>query len=394
MVTQCRNNGAITKAGWVEGRDFTGIDTESTAAPLYAFNEWLRKVTGLGWTLTTAMGSVMYYHFEYEIVRKFGADIDAKKYDVVHRVTPLSPTTPSPFLASRCAKAGVPFIWGPVNGGIPWPKEFTAVQRAEGEWLSSVRDAYKLMPGWSAARKHSAALIAGSISAYEQFSGFSDRTVYIPENAIDPSRFNKVAAPYAGGPIKVCFIGRLVPYKGADMLLEAATPLLRAGKIEIDVIGDGPEMPRLRAMVAENQLEKTVRLDGWVKHEQLNERLASCHVLGFPSVREFGGGVALEAMALGIVPIVVEYGGLAELVTPQSGYLIPIGTRESIVQRLRTTLQQIVEQPSQLTALSEQAKLRVNKYFTWDAKARQTAQVYDWVLGKRDKPDFGMPFPD
>jgi hypothetical protein len=34
------------------------------------------------------------------------------------------------------------------------------------------------------------------------------------------------------------------------------------------------------------------------------------------------------------------------------------------------------------------------KCFTWDAKARQVLAVYEWVLGRRDKPDFGMPLPD
>ncbi len=32
--------------------------------------------------------------------------------------------------------------------------------------------------------------------------------------------------------------------------------------------------------------------------------------------------------------------------------------------------------------------------FTWQAKARQVSEVYEWVLGRREKPDFGMPFLD
>jgi hypothetical protein len=32
--------------------------------------------------------------------------------------------------------------------------------------------------------------------------------------------------------------------------------------------------------------------------------------------------------------------------------------------------------------------------FTWQTKSRQVIEVYAWVLGKRDKPDFGMPLSD
>jgi glycosyltransferase involved in cell wall biosynthesis len=222
--------------------------------------------------------------------------------------------------------------------------------------------------------------------------------VYIPENAVEPERFGGTsrapsrAAP--SGPLRIAFVGRLVPYKGADMLIQAAAPLVRAGRAVVDIIGDGPQRAEIERLIASERVAGGVTLAGWIPNDKLAERLAGAELFGFPSVREFGGGVVLEAMALGLVPVVVDYGGPAELVTPQTGFRIPIGARASIVAALAEVLARVAADRRPLAAMSDRARHRVESMFTWRAKAQQVLEVYRWVLGRRGKPDFGLPFPD
>ena len=394
VVTQVRNREAFLRAGWRERVDFTAIDSEAAARPLWRFDRLLRSTTGLGWTATTALAALPYYYFEHLVWQQFGARIQAGEFALVHRVTPLSPTTPST-IAARCQAAGVPFLWGPINGGVAWPRQFGERRRAEGEWLSYVRDAYKLLPGYRATRRDAAAVLVGSRATFEQLpTGVHAKCVYIPENGIDPARFARLVEGPVRSPLRIAFVGRLVPYKGADMLLEAAAPLIRAGLARVDVIGDGPELPRLRALVESEGLTAGVRLDGWVDNKLLQDRLVESDVFAFPSIREFGGAVVLEAMALGLVPIVVDYAGPAELVTDATGFRVPLGTRAEIVARFRALLAEVAANPAGLRAMGMRARQRAFGLFTWDKKAQQTLSVYRWVLGDGAKPDFGCPFPD
>lgn len=392
LVTQVRNREGVLRAGLIDGREVTFIDSERVAGPVYRAASALRGGSNRGWTLMTAASSIGYAYFERMIWRRFGEEIRAGAWDLVHRVTPLSPTTPSS-LSARCARAGVPFVLGPLNGGVAWPAGFDRARRREREWLSYVRGAYRLVPGYRSTRRHASAIIVGSRDTLAQMPVWCrDKCVYIVENAVDPSKFGGHAVRTSPPPpVRVAFLGRLVPYKGADMLIEAAAALVRAGALTIDIIGDGPERAALEALCLRERLGAGVSFAGWLEHARVRERLQAAHVLGFPSIREFGGGVALEAMALGVVPVVMDYAGPAELVTPGTGWLVPMGPRESIIAGFRRVLEDIVERPEQLPAKASAARERVREWFTWEAKARQVERVYRWVRGEAPKPDFGTP---
>lgn len=387
LVTQVRNRDAILRAGLIEGRDFTAIDSEAIAKPLWALGKALRGGDGKGWTTLQLINALSYPHFERLIWKEFGPSIRAGDWDIVHRVTPLSPTISSS-LARKCARVGVPFVVGPLNGGVPWPREFDAERRAEREWLSYVRGAYKALPGRKKTLRSAAAILVGSRHTWSEVPRAQQRkTVYIPENAVDLARFSG-PGPRDGGPMRACFIGRMVPYKGPDMLIEAAAPLLRDGKMRLHMIGDGPMLPGLKEQARDLP---GVTFHGWLEHEAVQSVAGQCEVLAFPSIREFGGGVVLEAMTMGLVPLIADYAGPAELVTEGLGVKIPMGGRDAIIAGTRDGLQRLIDDPAGRARMSAAGQARLHEAFTWPAKARQVAEVYDWVLGRRD--DLPRPFP-
>lgn len=380
IVTQSRNRDAFLRAGLVEGQDFTSIDSEAVAAPLYRLASLLRMGQGKGWTMVTAIAGLAYPYFERLVWKQFGPAIRAGDYDIVHRVTPLSPTIASS-LAPKVEAAGVPFVLGPLNGGVPWPAGFDAERRREREWLSYVRGAYKLNPAHRRMLRACALILAGSRhTASEIPTAYQDKVVFLPENAVDPARFNLIAQQGAEGPLRGCFVGRLVPYKGPDMLLAAAAPLARDGRLVLDIVGDGPMMEGLREQARGLGIADAVTFHGNLPHDRVQEVLASAHLLTFPSIREFGGGVVLEAMALGVVPMVVDYAGPGELVTEATGYLVPIGTRDQIIDRLGALLAQVEADRSPLPVKAQAARAQVHRDFTWDAKAARIVGLYAALL--------------
>ena len=386
IVTQVRNRGAFERAGLVEGKDFTSIDTERLMKPLWALASVLRGGAGRGWTTVTAIQSLSYPFFERIIWKRFGKRIKAGEFDVVHRVTPLSPTAPS-LLAGRCARAGVPFVIGPLNGGVPWPEGFTKERHKEREWLSYLRSLYRLMPGIGSTWRNASAIVTASLHTQSEIPRAArSKSIFIPENAIDPKRFAAPFDPARYERLNLCFIGRLVPYKGPDIALEAAQDLLRSGRVRLTIIGDGPMMPALREQAARLEVSNAVDFTGWLEHRDVPAVARKSSVFLFPSVREFGGGAVIEAMALGLVPIVVNYGGPGEIVTDDTGFRLAIAPRQALVADAASLLSELAEGRHDLAGLAVNALERVRTLYTWEKKALQLSQVYDWVTGVSDEP--------
>lgn len=380
IVTHVRNRSAFERAGLTEGREFTSLDNEEFAAPLFKISKWLSGGAGTGWTTITAFSSLAYYSFEQKIWRRFGERIRAHEFDLVHRVTPLTPTSQS-LITKRLAKHHVPFVIGPLNGGVPWPKAFIDRQHAEREWLSHVRWLYKLMPYYRSTRRHSAALIAGSKYTYGQFPNWAkEKCVYIPENGVDLKRFEHPRTHSACVPLKGAFVGRLVPYKGADILLEAAADFLRKGQLELHIIGDGPQRATLETIVAQLEIRNHVHFHGWMPHLKVQETLRACDFLALPSIREFGGGVVVEAMALGVTPIVADYAGPSELVDDKTGIRVAFHDKKDLIKGMRDAFNLVVRSPEILDKLGAAGREKVFEKLTWEAKASQIIAVYDAVL--------------
>ena len=389
IVTQIRNKAALERAGLIEGLDFTAIDNEAVMRPLWKVATAVRGGQGKGWTTVSAIQSLFYPLFEREIWHHFGSKIKAHGFDVVHRITPLTPTSPSP-LARRCVRAGVPFVIGPINGGVPWPKEYRRERHKEKEWLSYVRGVYKLRWSIQQTWRKSSAIIAGSRHTASEIPAHSkDKVIYIPENAIDLNIFDSSINEERYNRLNLCFIGRLVPYKGPDIAIEAARDLLAIGAADLTIIGDGPMAADLRSLAERLGVASAITFTGWVEHARVAELAREKSVFLFPSVREFGGGAVIEAMALGLIPIVADYGGPGEIVTDATGFKLGVGSRGQLIENIRNVLSQMADGKFDLLDMAQRSKERVTSLYTWDSKAQQVLEVYEWAVGnQKEKPDF------
>jgi glycosyltransferase involved in cell wall biosynthesis len=275
-------------------------------------------------------------------------------------------------------------VIGPLNGGLPCPNQFPDLWKQEREWLLPVRRAYRLLPYFRSTYRHLAGVIVGSRHTATEVPGwFRGRRYYVPENGVDPGRFPLAAGwPEPHGRFRFIAVGRLVPYKGFNLILEAMSQSAALRRCELVVAGDGPMRAALDEMVKRWDLGGCVRFLGYVDNRRLHAELGAAQAFVFPSLREFGGGVVLEALASGLPAVVVAYGGPGELVVPECGEQVPLAPRAELVAALRRAMEGLAAAPDRCRRLGRAAVERVRTQFTWAAKAEQIVGVYRDVLAK------------
>lgn len=379
VCTQVRNRPNLAADPINARAEVVYLDTEWVAAPFHRLGQRLVGRRGGGWTTGTAVGWPSYLAFEHQLYRRFAADLRRGRFDLIHRVTPLTPTYPSPL----AAMTRVPMLVGPLNGGLPWPKAYPDLRRREREWLVPLRRAYRSLPYFRQTYRHLAGVIAGSRHTATEVPGwFHGKRYYLPENGIDPGRFPLAAGwPEPAGRFTIASVGRLVPYKGFDLLLEAVAGSRPLRGCRVVIAGDGPERGRLEGYARQEGLTG-VEFAGWQEQAAVGRLLAASQVFAFPSLREFGGAVALEAMAAGAVPAVVDYGGPGELVG-DAGVRVPLRPRAELVADLRAALERLLAAPAECRRLGRLAVERVRAEFTWAAKAGRLVEIYHDLLSAR-----------
>ncbi|MCX7712773.1 MAG: hypothetical protein N2035_03800 [Chthoniobacterales bacterium] len=124
---------------------------------------------------------------KYEVFR--GMRRSKKKNQAIHllhRITPVLPTAPSPLVKW----SSFPFVLGPINGGLPWPTEYPELRKKEREFLVPLRSFYRWLPYSRSTYQDARAVITGCKHTDSEIpSSFRGIRAIIPENGVAPEKF-------------------------------------------------------------------------------------------------------------------------------------------------------------------------------------------------------------
>lgn len=232
--------------------------------------------------------------------------------------------------------------------------------------------------------------VSAELADYLAEEGFSRSQIGVIYNGVDPGprengearRSRRAELGARAEDFLVGTIARLDPVKDLGALLQAIALMTPQRSVKLVVVGDGDERGRLEARAKELNVQGHVKFLG--KRDDAREWLWACDAYVNSSISEGVSLTILEAMAAGLPVVATRVGGTPEVVSTDTGILVPARDPSAIAGALSP----LVQEPALRRALGQAARERLESRFTIDRMVREYADVYGDVTngGASDRP--------
>jgi glycosyltransferase involved in cell wall biosynthesis len=309
----------------------------------------------------------------YQLAKK---EHHAQVFDLVHHVTFVSVRQPS-FMGNL----GIPFIFGPVAGGENAPWRLRKGFGWKGWQKDFARDLANLLVRFDP-------LMWRTFSQAERIYVTSAQTLsLIPQKykkkslvqlaiAVDSAFEANQILPVtlksksSTDSFRILYIGHFLYLKGMHLGLAAYAKLLdKVPNAQLTMVGHGPEEKKWRELA--NNLginQDKIEWKPWVPQKELAALYLSHDVFLFPSLRDSGGMVVLEAMSFGLPVICLKLGGPGVMVDNTCGRAVDVNSvgQQAVTARLTDVLVEFASRPELMQQLRDGAKAKASAS-SWDA---------------------------
>jgi glycosyltransferase involved in cell wall biosynthesis len=183
------------------------------------------------------------------------------------------------------------------------------------------------------------------------------------------------------------FLSRISPKKGLTMLVEAINSIpddFADWQLIIAGIEEFNHKQEVESMVKQLNLEDRIKIIGPLFDREKNDAFAAAELFILPSYSEGSPMVVLDSLAAGVPVITTKASSWGDLADYNCGWWTDIST-PAITNALQEA---VIMTAENLKQMGEQGKKLIASKYTWPQLAQKTLRLYDWLLGRDDKPDF------
>jgi glycosyltransferase involved in cell wall biosynthesis len=278
----------------------------------------------------------------------------------------------------------IPFIWGPVGGGDGEPKSFQKLLPFKQRIMRCVREALNkttiLNPSIFLATYRAIAILvrtenSGSIIP----KVFRSKNRIILETAMESEIFYYLKENRADSATAIQLIttGRLTSSKNILTAVKSLKYIPAYYSVLFTIVGSGIEKSKILAEIEENHLSHRVRLIEETTRENVLTELTKSDIFLFPSLREGGSWALMEAMAIGLPVICLDWSGMKVITDEQSAIRLPVTDPKQMPKDMASAICRLIDHPELREQMGNAGRERIRTVFNWEAKGAFLENLLD-----------------
>ena len=359
--------------GEIDARPISGLSFHYVKFPRWA--KPLLKIQG---------GHQIYYYFwqlyAFWAARRLNREIS---FDLFHHITYANDWMAS-FIG---AMLPIPYVRGPGGGAHKTPKglqqEYTQSGRlwekcrSIGQWL------FRHDPFFIKGQNRAGAIMVCNRDSMNHLpKTWSQKAHLFPVSGVSSADLslsfpNKVEH----SEFRVLSAGSLIRVKGFGLAIKAFKAFAdKYPNSKLTIVGSGPEESRLRTLIHGLNIEDKIDLTGAIPRDDLLSKMANSDVLLFPSLRDGGGTVVIEAMSAAKPVVCLDIGGPGLHINEDCGIRLTPTSPADTVQNLADALERLYRDEGLRVKLGQAARRRAEKDYHWDKLGERLMEIYQPIL--------------
>lgn len=265
------------------------------------------------------------------------------------------------------------FLWGPVGGGESIPNTFISTLSLRGKLLQYLRKililTVYLNPVFLLSSLKAKAILCRTPDTIKVFPKSIRHKCYIlTDGAIEKEIFQYKQKSSNREEIHLIATSRLIHTKNVLTLIKAISLIPCNYNIKLTIIGSGPDEESIKKLIFKLGLSNRITLIPFIPRLEVLKQLELSDVYLFGSLKEACNLSLLEAMAIGLPVICLNWSGMAISTDDSCAIRLPVTNPEQMPEDMAAAIIKLIENPELRESMGKAGRKRIKEIYNWENK--------------------------
>ena len=278
------------------------------------------------------------------------------------------------------------FIWGPIGGGDCEPRPFLKLLPFKQKVIQSFRyvmNALSFMhPGVMFAAYRAKVILARTPNTARAIPNcFRAKVQTILETAMEDSVFeHKCVYQLNDDVVRMITTGRLLPNKNIVTAVKSLEYIPKDYRVRLTIIGSGYQRREIEETAKRIGRSQDVVIIDELPREEVLAVVERSDIFLFPSLREGGSWSLMEAMAIGLPVICLDWAGMAIITDDNCAIRLPVSNPEQMPKDMAAAIITLIKNPGLREAMGKAGRNRIKEVYNWKTKGLFVEQLFNSLL--------------